>query len=93
MVEFYRGAGTELQHSLMAGRIMEARAEIMARAAKLRNMPGLHREEQVPSMMVRVVFECGARGRSACSRGTAQARRRYVAQVAIGSFRNYSRIR
>src|SRR5215469_13147944 len=45
-VELYRSALLELQHSLMAGRISDARAEIMARVEKLRDIPGLHTGER-----------------------------------------------
>ncbi len=45
-VEFYRSAMLEFQHSLMAGRISDARAEIMARIEKLRDIPGLHAVER-----------------------------------------------
>jgi hypothetical protein len=45
-VELYRSAMLELQHSLMAGRISEARAEITQRIEKLHDMPDLHAEER-----------------------------------------------
>lgn len=45
-IELYRSALLELQHSLMAGRISDARAEIMARVEKLRDIPGLHTGER-----------------------------------------------
>lgn len=45
-VELYKSALVELKHSLMAGRIADARAEIVKRVEALRNIPGLHREEQ-----------------------------------------------
>ena len=45
-VELYRSAMLELQHSLMAGRILDARAEITQRVEKLHGMPGLHAEER-----------------------------------------------
>jgi hypothetical protein len=37
---------TELKHSLMAGRIMDARSEIISRMEKLQTMPGLHQPER-----------------------------------------------
>jgi hypothetical protein len=40
-VELYRSAVLEFQHSLMSGRISDARAEIAARARKATGMPGL----------------------------------------------------
>ena len=45
-VELYRNAMLELQHSLMAGRILDARTEITERVEKLCGMPGLHAEER-----------------------------------------------
>ena len=42
----YLSALTELQHSLMAGRIREARTAILDRIEKLREIPGLHSEER-----------------------------------------------
>ena len=42
----YQAAVVELQQSLMAGRIADARAEIVKRVEALRNIPGLHKEEQ-----------------------------------------------
>jgi hypothetical protein len=42
----YEAAVVELQQSLMAGRIADARAEILKRVEALRNIPGLHKEEQ-----------------------------------------------
>lgn len=45
-VGFYRSAMLEFQQSLMAGRISDARAEIMARIEKLRDIPGLHAVER-----------------------------------------------
>jgi|SRR5258708_37271721 hypothetical protein len=45
-VELYRHALLELKHSLMAGRLMDARAEIVKRVEKLRGVPGLHAEEK-----------------------------------------------
>src|SRR5258708_38004880 len=43
-VELYRHALLELKHSLMAGRLMDARAEIVKRVEKLRGVHGLHAE-------------------------------------------------
>ena len=45
-VGLYRSAMLELEHSLMTGRILDARAEISARVEKLRDMPGLHSQER-----------------------------------------------
>ena len=45
-VGFYRRAMLEFEHSVMAGRISDARAEIMARIEKLRDIPGLHAVER-----------------------------------------------
>jgi hypothetical protein len=42
----YRAALVELEHAQMAGRIKDARTEIVARVEKLQNMPGLHAEER-----------------------------------------------
>ena len=44
-VALYRSALIELEHARMAGRIKDARTEILARVEKLRNIPGLHAEE------------------------------------------------
>jgi len=44
-IELYTSAMLELKHSLMAGRILEARTEIAARIEKLRGMPGHHERE------------------------------------------------
>jgi hypothetical protein len=44
-IELYTSAMLELKHALMAGRILEARAEIAARIEKLQGMPGLHERE------------------------------------------------
>ena len=45
-VEVYREAITEVRQSLMAGRIANARAEIVKRVAALRDIPGLHKYER-----------------------------------------------
>ena len=45
-VALYQSAILELQQSLLAGRISEARAEITKRIEKLFGMPGLHAEER-----------------------------------------------
>jgi hypothetical protein len=37
----------ELEHALMAGRIMDARSEILRRLEALRDMPGLHASERL----------------------------------------------
>jgi hypothetical protein len=44
-IEPYTTAMLELKHSLMAGRILEARTAILARIAELRKIPGLHDRE------------------------------------------------
>jgi hypothetical protein len=44
--ELYREALLELEHLKMTGRIADARAGISARLEVLKNIPGLHREEQ-----------------------------------------------
>jgi hypothetical protein len=44
-IELYTSAMLELQHALMAGRILDARTEIAARTEKLRGMPDLHEKE------------------------------------------------
>lgn len=44
--ELYRSALMEFEHSLMAGRIKDARAEILHRVEKLKSIPGLHAEEK-----------------------------------------------
>jgi hypothetical protein len=44
--ELYRSALMELEHSLMAGRIKDARAEVLNRVEKLKSIPGLHAEEK-----------------------------------------------
>lgn len=45
-VHFYQAAMLELKHALIAGRILDARAEIVKRIEKLRDIPGLHNEER-----------------------------------------------
>ena len=45
-VELYKATLLELKQSLMAGRIAEARAEILKRMEALRDIPGLHDEER-----------------------------------------------
>ena len=45
-VELYQAAVLELKQSLMAGRIVEARAEIVKRIEALRDIPGLHEQER-----------------------------------------------
>src|ERR1700747_3461980 len=45
-VEFYKSAVLELEQSLIAGRIADARAEIVKRIEALRNIPGLHGDER-----------------------------------------------
>ena len=45
-VEVYQSAVFELSQSLMAGRIAEARGEIVKRVAALRDIAGLHQEER-----------------------------------------------
>src|ERR1700722_17590762 len=44
--QLYRHAMLELEHALMAGRIMDARSEILRRLETLRDMPGLHEPER-----------------------------------------------
>lgn len=44
-VKLYQSAVLELEHSLMAGRITYARAEITKRVEALRDIPGLHVQE------------------------------------------------
>ena len=45
-IEFYKSAVFELEQSLVAGRIADAREEIVKRLEALRNIPGLHISEQ-----------------------------------------------
>jgi RNA polymerase-interacting CarD/CdnL/TRCF family regulator len=45
-ISLYQSAMLELSHALMAGRIMDARSEILRRLEKLRDMPGLHEVER-----------------------------------------------
>jgi seryl-tRNA synthetase len=45
-VEVYQAAILELKQSLMAGRIADARAEIVKRIEALREIPGQHKEER-----------------------------------------------
>lgn len=45
-VEVYKSAVFELEQSLIAGRIADARAEIVKRVEALRTIPGLHGEER-----------------------------------------------
>lgn len=45
-VEVYQSAVFELSQSLMAGRIADARSEIVKRVSALRDIPGLHKEER-----------------------------------------------
>ena len=45
-VEVYKSAVLELEQSHIAGRIANARAEIVKRIEALRNPPGLHEEER-----------------------------------------------
>ena len=45
-VELYRAALLELENSLMAGRITDARAEIVRRLEQLQQTPGLHARER-----------------------------------------------
>ena len=45
-VEVYQAALLELKQSLMAGRIADARAEIVKRIEALREIPGQHKEER-----------------------------------------------
>jgi hypothetical protein len=42
----YKSAMMEFEHSLVAGRIKDARDEILNRVQELRKIPGLHAEEQ-----------------------------------------------
>jgi hypothetical protein len=44
--QLYSHAMLELEHALMAGRIMDARSEILRRLEMLRDMPGLHEPER-----------------------------------------------
>ena len=44
-VGLYTDALTELEHAKMRGRIGDARAGIMARMEKLKNLPGLYADE------------------------------------------------
>ena len=45
-IALYRAALVELEHAKMAGRILDARTEIVARVEKLHGMPGLHEDER-----------------------------------------------
>lgn len=45
-VALYQAALVELEHARMAGRIQDARTEIVARVEKLQAMPGLHDDER-----------------------------------------------
>jgi hypothetical protein len=45
-VAVYQSAVLELEQSLIAGRIADARAEIIKRIEALRSIPGLHGEER-----------------------------------------------
>src|SRR5882672_3673137 len=42
----YKSAMMEFEHSLVTGRIKDARVEISNRVQELRNIPGLHAEEK-----------------------------------------------
>lgn len=44
--QLYAQAMIELEHALMAGRIMDARSEILLRLEILRDIPGLHAPER-----------------------------------------------
>jgi hypothetical protein len=44
--QLYSRAMLELEHALMAGRIMDARSEILRRLEILRDIPGLHGTER-----------------------------------------------
>ena len=44
-VALYHAALVELEQAKMAGRIKDARSEIVARVEKLKGMPGLHSDE------------------------------------------------
>jgi hypothetical protein len=44
--QLYARALLELEHALMAGRIMDARSEILRRLEILRDIPGLHEPER-----------------------------------------------
>lgn len=45
-VRLYESAMVELEQALMVGRLVDARAEIVRRVEKLRDMPGLHTKER-----------------------------------------------
>ena len=45
-VSLYQSALSESEHTLVARRLVEARAEIVNRLAKLGDMPGLHNAER-----------------------------------------------
>ena len=42
----YTSAVLELDHALLAGRIMDARSEVLRRLEALRDIPGLHEHER-----------------------------------------------
>ncbi len=44
--QLFKSALFELEHSLMTGRIADARDEIVKRVAALRDVPGIHDEER-----------------------------------------------
>lgn len=44
--DLYRTALMEFEHSLVAGRIKDARGEILKRVEELQGIPGLHTEEK-----------------------------------------------
>jgi hypothetical protein len=44
--QVYEEALLEVRHAKMRGRIGDARAQILARVERLKNMPGLHAREE-----------------------------------------------
>ena len=49
-VEVYKSAVLELEQSLIAGRIADARSEIVKRVEALRSLPGLHEVEALRNL-------------------------------------------
>lgn len=46
-VTLFKSAIEELEHTRMSGRVHDANAAIVGRIERLRQMPGLHRSEQI----------------------------------------------
>jgi hypothetical protein len=84
--ELYRNALMELRQAMMAGRILETRAAILARVEKLQHIPGLHAEEKLALADAR----SGLRPLEIEDRRLTSPQQREIAQTALDTLERLS---